>query len=624
MARILQLPQQLADQIAAGEVIERPASVVKELLENSIDAGSTQIEIDIGDAGFSRIMVRDNGTGIAKEDLHLALMRHATSKITQLADLSQLQTLGFRGEALASIAAVSHVTLTSKPESQDSAWQLTKTNWQDKDNITLAPAAHPTGTTVDVQQLFYNTPVRKKFLNSLRTEFSHVQDTVARAALSAFQAQFKFSHQGRLLWQLPIVKDLNGKNQRLAQICGSRFMQNALWCDIAATGLRLSGWLGLPEFARSQSDLQYCFLNGRMVRDKLLLHAIRQAYSGVIPPGRQATFVLYLDVAPDSVDVNVHPTKHEVRFIAARLIHDFIVKAITETGFNRKSEPVLVDVCLASTEENDTAQNNFAIVKMAPHLESVVSDENKQTIQLQTKSRPLWVEEPKSLWDSPSLLDQSSVLSSPGLMTLSNLGLTARPSPKPSSPGLAGGPSSINYLFLSPQTLLVKLSQETIWAIDLKQALHLYYQGQLQQDVSRALGASQPLLFPIAVRINIHLNDDIQISLWQACLQLGIDIAKLATDTIAIRRLPRIISEPRAQELVLLILENYQTRVGRKPSTLEMYQTIAHDSLLAILSQPEENWATRDWQPYLEIWISEQASTYRDVGRLWQGDALSM
>jgi DNA mismatch repair protein MutL len=316
------LPARLANQIAAGEVVERPSSVVKELVENSLDAGSTTIRIDIEKGGAKRIRISDNGTGIVKDELTLALSRHATSKIKSLNDLEGICSLGFRGEALASISSVARLTLTSKPAEQESAWQAIA---EGRDmGVALQPAAHPDGTTIDVVDLFFNTPARRKFLRTEKTEFSHIEEVIKRIALARFDVSFILSHNQKVIKHFRAVNNKSLYSKRVAQICGPKFIEHALEVDCQHGDLILSGWVGLPSFARSQNDLCFSYVNGRMMRDKLINHAIRQAYNNLLPAGTYPAFVLFLELDVREVDVNVHPAKHEVRFHQGRYIHDFI------------------------------------------------------------------------------------------------------------------------------------------------------------------------------------------------------------------------------------------------------------------------------------------------------------
>jgi len=321
-ARIQLLSPRLANQIAAGEVVERPASVAKELLENSLDAGARRIEVEVEQGGVKLLRVRDDGGGIAADDLPLALARHATSKIRDLEDLERVASLGFRGEALASIGSVARLTLTSRTADAGQAWQV-ETEGRDME-ARVQPAAHPVGTSVEVRDLFFNTPARRKFLRAEKTEFDHLQEVVKRLALARFDVAFHLRHNGRSVLTLHEAADEAARARRVAAICGPAFLEQALPIEVERGGLHLWGWVGLPTFSRSQADLQYFYVNGRMVRDKLVAHAVRQAYRDVLFNGRHPTFALFLEVDPAVVDVNVHPTKHEVRFRDSRMVHDFL------------------------------------------------------------------------------------------------------------------------------------------------------------------------------------------------------------------------------------------------------------------------------------------------------------
>nr|VFK00923.1 MAG: DNA mismatch repair protein MutL [Candidatus Kentron sp. LFY] len=322
-SRIHLLDPLLANRIAAGEVVERPAAVVKELLENSLDAGARNIRIDLAQGGARLVRVRDDGMGIVHEDLVLALRRHATSKVTSFEDLVQVRTLGFRGEALPSIASVSRLCLISRTHDADNGWRVSTDG--SEAIVPPEPAAHPQGTTVEVCDLFFNTPVRRKFLRTAKTEFRHVEEAVRRIALGHPGVSFRLENNDRVVLDLAAGEDAMG---RIIQVCGAAFMEQSLEVAVDATDLRLWGQVGLPTFSRSQTDLQYFFVNGRVVRDRLVSHAIRQAYSDVLYHGRHPAYALFLEIPAEMVDVNVHPTKHEVRFREGRLVHDFIFRGL--------------------------------------------------------------------------------------------------------------------------------------------------------------------------------------------------------------------------------------------------------------------------------------------------------
>ena len=327
MSRIHLLSPRLANQIAAGEVVERPASVVKEVLENSLDAGATRVDIDVEAGGSKLIRIRDNGSGMAAQDLPLALARHATSKIESLEDLERVGSLGFRGEALASIGSVSRLTLTSNPAQGSSEGSSAACEGREMD-VEVRPAPHPQGTTVEVRDLFFNTPARRKFLRTEKTEFNHLEEVVKRLALSRFDVAFSLRHNGRVLHNLKPGNSQAERQRRVATVCGPAFMEQALYIETDLPQFKLWGWVGLPTFSRSQADLQYFFVNGRVIRDRLVAHAVKQAYRDVLYHGRHPAFVLYLELDPAQVDVNVHPTKHEVRFRDGRDVHSFIFSSL--------------------------------------------------------------------------------------------------------------------------------------------------------------------------------------------------------------------------------------------------------------------------------------------------------
>lgn len=322
---ILQLPNHLINQIAAGEVVERPASVVKELVENSLDAGAHSLQIDVVAGGQKLMRIRDDGAGIARDELQLALARHATSKISSLDDLESVASLGFRGEALPSIASVARLTMISKTAEQDSAWEVEA----DGGKISAPrPAAHPAGTTVEVHDLFYNTPARRRFLRTEKTEFGHIEKWLRRLALSRPDVAFTVTHNRRTVLQLAAANSNDERLRRIASICGEAFADQAVFVEHETEGIALIGWMGLPTFNRSQPDMQYWFVNGRSVTDKTLSHAVRHAYRDVLFHGRFPAYALGITMDPAGVDANAHPAKHEVRFRDGRRIHGVVSQAI--------------------------------------------------------------------------------------------------------------------------------------------------------------------------------------------------------------------------------------------------------------------------------------------------------
>ncbi|MFO7286188.1 MAG: DNA mismatch repair endonuclease MutL, partial [Gammaproteobacteria bacterium] len=319
------LPPQLIDQIAAGEVVERPASVVKELVENSLDAGARRIDIEIEGGGCRLIRITDDGCGIAPDELQLALSRHATSKIASLDDLESLVSMGFRGEALPSIASVSRLTLTSRIAGEETGFRIASEGGDVGD---VRPAPHPFGTTVEVRDLFYNVPARRKFVRTEKTEAAHVEAIVRSLALARFDVEFRLRRDRKAVLALAAATNRAEQEARVAELCGEDFIANARYVERSIEGLALRGWLAAPTFSRSQPDMQYTYVNGRYVRDKLLRHAVRLGYQDVLYQARHPAFVLFLTLDPRRVDVNAHPAKLEIRFRDSQLVHDFVFRTI--------------------------------------------------------------------------------------------------------------------------------------------------------------------------------------------------------------------------------------------------------------------------------------------------------
>ncbi len=382
--RILSLPTHVANQIAAGEVVERPASVVKELLENAIDAKASKIDIDIEGGGLHLIRIRDNGIGILKEDLALAFSPHATSKIKTAACLEAILTMGFRGEALASISSVARCRLVSKPAKQESAWQI-----QFKENAPLiTPFAHPDGTTIEVADLFYNTPVRRKFLRSEKTEFQAIEEVVKRCALAHSTITISLKHNQKLVRHYPGSTEIMGP--RLSKICGNAFVENAAFLRMQAGNLTLHGWLGFPSLAKRQADCQYFFVNQRMIKDRLINHVIKTLYceDPEMVLGTYPSYVLFLTLDPTEVDVNVHPTKQEVRFSNSRMVHDFLSKCVRDTlvamktqenkvhndsfKFSYQPVPATASAAVSAKSSSSTKYNHFSPLKEKGALSALI------------------------------------------------------------------------------------------------------------------------------------------------------------------------------------------------------------------------------------------------------------
>ncbi len=489
IASIQLLSRQLANQIAAGEVVERPASILKELLENSLDAGARQINIEVEQGGIKRIAIRDDGQGIAADELVLAVSRHATSKIHSLDDLESIVSMGFRGEALASISSVSHLQLTSRQADSEQAWQLQISD-ADLTPGKPIPAAHPPGTSVETRDLFYNIPARRKFLRSERTEYRHLEDVVRRVALANFNVGFRFQHNQRELFNLPIAADQPAQERRLARLCGKVFVQQAQYIDAASNGppqLQLRGWVLPPEAARSQADLQYFFVNGRIIRDRLVNHALRQAYADRIFPGRHPAWVLYLQLDPRQVDVNVHPTKHEVRFREARQVHDFLCHSLMQ----------VFTVAAGSCGEQDKPAVSSAWLKPAEGnalLESDSPDSARQNAGLSPRSAP-----------HSSAPPPASLTGYARLRTLA-----ASPASHSVAETLSGDSNpGIGQALAVIGDCLVVARENRLMLVNMSAARA----GLLKQHLQRYLDAgavSQPLLFPLSLQLDESQRQGLQ------------------------------------------------------------------------------------------------------------------
>ncbi|MBE2893495.1 DNA mismatch repair endonuclease MutL [Spirabiliibacterium falconis] len=479
------LPPQLTNQIAAGEVVERPASVVKELVENSLDAGATDIQIDIEQGGAQLIRVRDNGVGIAKDELALALARHATSKISNLDDLEHILSFGFRGEALASISSVSRLTLTSRTAEQSAAWQVYV---EGRDMLaTIKPAAHPVGSTVEVASLFYNTPARRKFMRTEKTEFSHIDEVIRRIALVKNNTSFTLSHNGKTIRQYPKAQSEAQKRKRLSQICGAEFVQHALEINWQHNDMHLYGWVADTQFLRSQNDLNYSYVNGRMMRDKTILHAIRQAYGEHLDSQLYPAFVLFLDLDPRLVDVNVHPAKHEVRFHQVRLVHDFIYQGVKEAL--NQAEQLPLNAPTATPNRAAAGENSFTPRTYRPNTQRGVSLQERALYQ-QLLSTPM-VQEPQEQY-APKL--QCAVETEP----------VTTPEPK-SAVSVASSHLRLLTLLSDSQLLLLQ-RQRHVFVCQATALGACAFRLDLQHNVER-----HALLIPLVLRL-----DNQQLTHWHA------------------------------------------------------------------------------------------------------------
>ncbi|MEQ6341857.1 MAG: DNA mismatch repair endonuclease MutL [Gammaproteobacteria bacterium] len=581
--RIHRLPTQLANQIAAGEVIERPSSLVKELLENSMDAGATQIEIDVEQGGSGLIRVRDNGCGIHKDDLVLALSRHATSKIKTFDDLTNISSLGFRGEALPSIYSVSRLTLTSRTQSDNSGWRI-QGDGRELD-AQPSPAAHPVGTTVEVRDLFFNTPARRKFLRSEKTEFSHLEEVVQRIALSRFDVDVTLRHNQRAAQTLRAGLDERDKERRIADIIGTPFLENALRIDFEASGLRLWGWITLPTFSRGQSDLQYFYVNGRIIRDKLVSHAIRQAYQDVLFHGRHPVFVLYLEMPPSEVDVNVHPTKHEVRFRESRLIHDFLFRTLRDV--------------LATTRPGHTTPGDhtpqLSTAEM-PAPDNAVLDAPRGPSYTPAPAPHYARQPPLPLSSSQSPLQVREQISAYAALHPSSAATPAvADEARHETPPLGYAIAQLHGVYILAE------NAHGLVLVD----MHAAHERITYERMKTALDSdgirSQPLLVPITITVNerdARLAEECSTTF----TNLGFEVNRLGATTLVVRQIPELLHSANVETLVQDVLADLHafgdsTRIREQLNTV--LSTLAcHGSVRANrkLTLPEMNMLLRDME----------------------------
>ena len=604
MPAIRLLSPRLANQIAAGEVVERPASVVKELVENALDAGASRVDIDVEQGGVKLIRVRDDGSGISESDLPLALSRHATSKIESLDDLEAVASLGFRGEALASISSVSRLALTSRTEEQEAASRV-EVEGRDMD-ARISPAAHPVGTTVEVRDLFFNTPARRKFLRTEKTEFNHVEECVRRQALSRFDAGFTLRHNQRVVQSLRPAANPLDRERRIGALCGQQFIDNAVVIDAEATGLRLWGWVALPTFSRSQADLQYFFVNGRVIRDRLVAHAVRQACRDVLYNNRHPAFVLYLEVDPATVDVNVHPTKHEVRFRDGRLVHDFIFRTLHKALADVRPDDHLRGAVAQSAvrEGAEVAMAGAATTGEASPGPSVHRSWGETGSVFEAQRSNPSPQVPQHQWQARDQMGFYQSLNQGG-----GLAGDAAESPRPDVPvgqptppadGEAEPPLGYAIAQLHGIYILAQSRQGMI-VVD----MHAAHERITYERMKRALEAqdlkSQPLLVPVSLAVS-QKEAALADTHGSELQQLGLQVERIGPETLAIRQVPALLRGADAEQLVRDVLadliENGQSdRV--EAVTHELLGTMAcHGSVRANrqLTIPEMNTLLRDME----------------------------
>ena len=503
---IKELPAQLINQIAAGEVIERPASVVKELLENSLDSGAAHIEIDIEKGGAGLIRVRDDGSGIPAEELAMALSRHATSKIETLDDLEHIASLGFRGEALPSIAAVSRLRLSSRTVDSDRGWQC-----EVRDGKTSAPEplAHMPGTTVEVRDLFYNTPARRKFLRAERTEWQHIDQLVRRVALSRFSTGFQIRHNRRNVAHWPASVSEQDHRGRLAAICGEEFAANMLELEHRSSALYLRGWVAQPTFSRSQADRQYFYVNGRMIRDKLVAHAVRQGFQDVLFHGRYPAFVLHLEMDPVEVDVNAHPSKHEVRFRDSRLVHDFIFRSLHKL--------------LAGTRPGGVSVHGSAPKPAAPGNGGGRGAPRQSGLSLGTADA-----------------------------TAAYQALYVAPPIDEADQALADAPLGFALAQLQGVYILAQ-NRDGLVLVDMHAAHERITYERLKKSLADGCLRTQPLLVPQSIRV---ADDEVELAIRhrELFLGLGLEIDRGGPQSLVLRQIPVILQDVDAEKLIRDVL----------------------------------------------------------------------
>ena len=555
------LPARLANQIAAGEVVERPASVVKELVENSIDAGATTIRVDIEKGGAKRIRIIDNGKGIVKDELALALSRHATSKIKDLDDLEAISSLGFRGEALASISSVARLTLTSKPEEQSSAWQASA---EGRDMaVAIKPAAHPDGTTIDVSDLFFNTPARRKFLRTEKTEFAHIEEVIKRIALAHFDISFVLTHNHKVVKQFRVANSSIQRSKRVAQVCGQKFIDHAIEVDCEHEGLHLHGWIAQPSFYRNQNDLSYSYVNERMMRDKLINHAIRQAYADLLPSDGYPAFVLFLKLDFRDVDVNVHPAKHEVRFHQGRYVHDFIYSVCNRAlqnelslNIDNSTGEVLTSAHDDETHQSADNQNSDFVTPLRTNTSSTqqnypadrvssASQGGQHSVNYTEQSRAqhysakINPQASKAYSDLMTPLAIDSQITEPEVAEASDRALTSSMPTVDASVMQDEEANCTKVLYWQAPYYLVFQQQQTLRLLSVKKIDLMLRLQTIKQRWHEKL-VSQPLLLPIKISVSEKVAQFVEINIHQF-QHIGMEIRQLNNRQIQVRQFPALL-----------------------------------------------------------------------------------
>ena len=534
---IVQLPDHLINQIAAGEVIERPSSIVKELVENSLDAGATDIELELQNGGIDLIRVRDNGSGIPEGELPLALSRHATSKINSLDDLQNVSSMGFRGEALPSIASVSELTIRSSTVDSDHGFQL---SYSATGQHQVQPVPHANGTTVEVRELFYSIPARRKFLRTPRTEFTHCEGVLQRLAMSHFNCAFSLIHNGKMVARWPVADTQDAKERRLAKICGQEFTTHAHYISVEAVDLHLSGWIAEPAFSRSQGDMQYFYVNGRVVRDKVVSHAVKQAYSDLIYHQRFPAFVLFLGVPFAEVDINVHPGKHEVRFRNSQRVHGFIRKSLQDVLSNFRPEPSVESgpAILSSSGTVSGALQPQNTMDSAPtHSQFQPVSTTSDLPSYQQSSLAFSVPSRSSIREQTAALNQLAALGAELAM--------------PNDPGAvshADFPLGFALAHLHDVYILAQNSEGLI-LVDAHAAHERITYERLKNSMADGGLKTQPLLVPVTLKVSQKEADVVEEkSEWFA--SIGLVVQRQGPESLSVREVPSMLIKSDAASLV--------------------------------------------------------------------------
>ena len=571
MASIQLLPDHLINQIAAGEVVERPASVLKEVLENALDAGAQAIDVQLENGGVRRIRVADDGCGITRDELPLALARHATSKIASLEDLERVATMGFRGEALAAIAGVARTTLTSRARGSAHAWRISN----DTGEHLLAPAALNQGTVVDVAELYYNTPARRKFLKSDATEFGHCDDALRRIALARADVAFQLSHNGRVTSRLPVAEPA----RRIAQLMGDEFVAHARPVDVGDL-LRVHGMVALPAYSRASRDAQYVFVNGRFVRDKLLMHAVRQAYQDVLHGSRHPAYVLFIELDPAAVDVNVHPAKTEVRFRDARAVHQFVMHAIV-----RALAPT--DALRAEGQDGAPARELVTATPRMPASPPAFPPARQGTLGIQEASS-------RYLAFAAEARPTAHPAQAFAPATTATATLPARDDEADDDAPLGYALAQLHGIYVLAQ------NRHGLVLVDMHAAHERILYEQLKQALDAA-PASQPLLIPLVLAVDLR---SMATAAEHAATfaALGFELGAVGPQELAVRAVPSLLARGNIAELVrelLADLADYPASDIIAARRNEILATMAcHGAVRAnrALSLPEMNALLRDME----------------------------